>query len=170
MSFICHIHNYTEYNQQWNVFSAFNPSKCTHTWNSGQPPLRCPGCSALLKGLTSVVDNSSRSRDSNPQPRVTSSTLYPLGHNCPLESLPVPPRFELRSLDSKSRVLTITPWNLHSMIEDRGNVIALSCVSNQASCRVCLFINDAVFLNQQIPPDVTVFFVSHSCDFISNIC
>ncbi len=25
--FICHIHNYTEYNQQWNVFSAFNPSK-----------------------------------------------------------------------------------------------------------------------------------------------
>ncbi len=35
--FICHIHNYTEYNQQWNVFSAFNPSKCTHTWSSGQP-------------------------------------------------------------------------------------------------------------------------------------
>ncbi len=30
-----HIHNYTEYNQQWNVFSAFNPSKCTHTWSSG---------------------------------------------------------------------------------------------------------------------------------------
>ncbi len=29
--FICHIHNYTEYNQQWNVCSAFNPSKCTHT-------------------------------------------------------------------------------------------------------------------------------------------
>ncbi len=27
MSFICHIHNYTEYNEQWNVFSAFNPSK-----------------------------------------------------------------------------------------------------------------------------------------------
>ena len=24
----------------------------------------------------------------------------------------VPPRFELGSLDSKSRVLTITPWNL----------------------------------------------------------
>ncbi len=29
MSFICHIHNYTEYNEEWNVFSAFNPSKCT---------------------------------------------------------------------------------------------------------------------------------------------
>ncbi len=28
---ICHIHNHTEYNQQWNVFSAFNPSKCIHT-------------------------------------------------------------------------------------------------------------------------------------------
>ncbi len=72
--FICHIHNYTEYNQQWNVFSAFNPSKCTHTWSSG---------GALLKGLTPVVDNSCRSWDSNPQPRVTSPTLYPLGHGCP---------------------------------------------------------------------------------------
>ncbi len=36
MSFICHIHNYTEYNQQWNVFSAFLTS-------SGQPTLRRPG-------------------------------------------------------------------------------------------------------------------------------
>ncbi len=45
MSFICHIHNYTEYNQQWNVFSAFNPSKCTHTWSSGQPTQRRPGSS-----------------------------------------------------------------------------------------------------------------------------
>ncbi len=87
MSFICHIHNYTEYNQQWNVFSAFNPSKCTHTWSSGQPTLQHPrssrGFGALLKGLTSVMDNSSRSQDSNPQPRVTSLTLYPLGHDCP---------------------------------------------------------------------------------------
>ncbi len=30
--FIFHIHNHTEYNQQWNVFSAFNPSiKSVHT-------------------------------------------------------------------------------------------------------------------------------------------
>ncbi len=74
-----HIHNYTEYNQQWNVFSAFNPSKCTHTWSSGQPTLRHPGSSrefgALLKGLTTVVENSCRSRNSNTQPRVTSPTL-----------------------------------------------------------------------------------------------
>ncbi len=65
-------HNYTEYNLQWNVFSTFNPSKCT---NSGQPTLRHPGSSrgfgALLKGFTSVVDTSSRSRDSNPQPWIT---------------------------------------------------------------------------------------------------
>ncbi len=44
------------------VFSAFNPSKCTHTWSSEQPTLRRPGSSrgfgALLKRLTSVVDNS----------------------------------------------------------------------------------------------------------------
>ncbi len=69
------------------MFSKFNPSKCTHTWSSGQPTLRHPGSSwgfgALLKGLTSVMDNSCRSRDSNPQPQVTSSTLYPLGHDCP---------------------------------------------------------------------------------------
>ncbi len=85
MSFICHIHNYTEYNQQWNVFSAFNPS--THTWISGQPTLRHPGSSwrfgALLKGLTKVVDNSCWSQVSNPQPRITSPTLYPLGHDFP---------------------------------------------------------------------------------------
>ncbi len=43
MNFICHIHNYTEYNQQWNVFSAFSPSKCTHTWSSGQPTQAAPG-------------------------------------------------------------------------------------------------------------------------------
>ncbi len=54
------------------MFSAFNPSE----WSSGQPTLRHPGNSwgfgALLKGLTSVVDTSCQSRDSNPQPRVTS--------------------------------------------------------------------------------------------------
>ncbi len=78
--------SHTQYNQQWNVFSAFNPSKCTHTWSSGQPMLWRPGSSwrfsALLKGLTSVVDNSCRSRDSNPQPQITSPTLYSLGHDC----------------------------------------------------------------------------------------
>jgi len=38
---------------------------------------------ALLKGLTSVEDISCRSRDSNPQPRVTSPTLYPLEPRLP---------------------------------------------------------------------------------------
>ncbi len=55
---------------------------------SGQPTLRRPGSSwrfgALFKGLTSVVDNSCRSRDSNPQPRIISPTLYPLGRDCPM--------------------------------------------------------------------------------------
>ncbi len=57
-----------------------------HTWSSGQPTRRRPGSSwgfsALLKGLTSVVDNSCQSRDTNPQPRITSPTLYSLGHDC----------------------------------------------------------------------------------------
>ncbi len=107
------------------MFSAFNPSKCTHTpgavghthththpeqwaihthththleqWATHtHTHTHTPGAvgsrhwrpgRALLKGLTSVVDNSSQSRDSNPQPRVTSLTLYPLGHNCPINSL-----------------------------------------------------------------------------------
>ncbi len=58
MSFICHIHNYTKYNEE---------RMCS--WGFG----------ALLKGLTSVVDNSCQSRDSKPQPQVTSPTLYPVG-------------------------------------------------------------------------------------------
>ncbi len=41
------------------MFSAFNPSKCTHTWSSGQPTLQRPGSSwgfgAMLKGLTSFM-------------------------------------------------------------------------------------------------------------------
>ncbi len=65
------------------MFSAINPSK----WSRGQPTLQHPGSSwgfgALLKGLTAVVDTSCRSRDSNPQPWVSSPTLYPLGHYCP---------------------------------------------------------------------------------------
>ncbi len=73
LRFICHIHNYTEYNEEWNVFSAFNPSKCTHTWSSGQPTLRRPGSSWGFGALlTWVVDTSCQSRDSNPQPWVTS--------------------------------------------------------------------------------------------------
>ncbi len=117
MSFICHIHNYTEYNQQWNVFSAFNPSKWTHTWSSGQPTLRHPGSSwgfgALLKGLTSVIDNSCRSQDSNPHPQITSPTLYPLGHDCP-NYVPLPFFFCLRQADlltmHLSFFLNTAPW------------------------------------------------------------
>ncbi len=35
------------YNQQWNLFSLFNPSKCTHTWSTWSTlgALRCPGSS-----------------------------------------------------------------------------------------------------------------------------
>ncbi len=73
MSFICHIHNYTEYNEEWNLFSAFNPSKLEQ-WASdcAAPGKQFWGFGALLKGLTSVVDTSCRSRDLNPQPWVTS--------------------------------------------------------------------------------------------------
>ncbi len=58
----CHIHNYTEYNEEWNVFSAFNPSKCTH--------LEQWAADCAAPGEQSWT--SCRSRDSNPQPWVTS--------------------------------------------------------------------------------------------------
>ncbi len=32
------------------MFSELNPSKCTHTWSSGQPMLRCPGVRCLDQG------------------------------------------------------------------------------------------------------------------------
>ncbi len=88
MSFICHIHNYTEYNQQWNVFSAFNPSKCTHTRSSGQPILRRPGNSWGFSALLKVSPQSHQGcgfeiRTNNlGLPRVSNSTHYPLGHDC----------------------------------------------------------------------------------------
>ena len=49
-------------------------------------------------------------RDSNTQPSDLESDALPLRHG--VNFVKVPPRFELGSLDSKSRVLTITPWNL----------------------------------------------------------
>ncbi len=84
MSFICHIHNYTEYN----VFSAFNPSKCTHTRSSGQPTLQRPGSSwgfgALLKAQSWTLPARAGIRTHNlGLPRVSSPTLYPLGHDWP---------------------------------------------------------------------------------------
>ncbi len=65
------------------MFSAFNPSKCTHTWSSGQPTLRRSWGFGALPRLTSVVDSSCQSQDLNPQPWVSSPALYPLGHDCP---------------------------------------------------------------------------------------
>ncbi len=62
MSFICHIHNYTEYNEEWNVFSAFNPSKCTH--------LEQWAADCAAPGEQSWT--SCRSQDLNPQLWVTS--------------------------------------------------------------------------------------------------
>ncbi len=73
MSFIRHIHNYTEYNEEWNVFSAFNPSKSTHL----EPTVQRPGSSrGPPAGAGIRTHNLGLSRVSSP-------TLYPLGHDCP---------------------------------------------------------------------------------------
>ncbi len=74
-----------------NLCSAFNPSKCTYTWSSW-------GFGALLKGshLSRGIKSGESAGYSLPPPkipagletrthnlRVTSPTLYPLGHDCP---------------------------------------------------------------------------------------
>ncbi len=85
MSFIFHIHNYTEYNEEWNVFSAFNPSK----WSSGAADIAgaVGGSVPCSSGLTSVVDTFCQSQDSK-----TTTLVYlgfqvqrsnPLGHDLP---------------------------------------------------------------------------------------
>ncbi len=84
MSFICHIHNYTEYNEQWNVFSAFNPSKYTHTWSSGQLTLQASG---EQLGVRCLAQGSHLSRG---------------------QFLPEP-RFEPTTSGSKSNALSIRP-------------------------------------------------------------
>ncbi len=94
MSFICHIHNYTEYNQQWNVFSAFNPSKCTHTWSSGSRHCGARGavrgsvpCSRVSPQSWTLPARAGIRIHNLGLPRVSSPTLYPLGHDCPNEIL-----------------------------------------------------------------------------------
>ncbi len=89
MSFICHIHNYTEYNEEWNVFSAFNPSK----WSSRQPTLRRGAvggsvpCSRVSPQSWTLPARAGIRTTNLGLPQVSSTTLYPLGHDCPIRSL-----------------------------------------------------------------------------------
>ncbi len=96
------------------MFSAFNPSK----WSSGQPTLQRPGSSwgfgALLKGLTSVVDTSCQSRDSNAQPWVTSGFKS--------NTLSIRPRLPVR-VDPGSLACSNSP--LYFLQESRGTAGAV---------------------------------------------
>ncbi len=77
MSFICHIHNYTEYNEEWNVFSAFNPSKCTHTWKQWAADIAAPG---EQLGVRCLAQGSHLSRGHFlPEPGFEPTTLGDLG-------------------------------------------------------------------------------------------
>ncbi len=78
-----HTHTHTPHThlEQW----THTPHTHTHTPGAVGSRGSSRGFGALLKGLTSVVDNSCRSQDSNPQPRVTSPTLYPLEPRLPQE-------------------------------------------------------------------------------------
>ena len=61
----------------------------------------------------------------------------------PYGSAQVPPRFELGSLDSESRVLTVTPWNLWSTVGRAVHGISsletvLLYLSSNDSSKFCL--------------------------------
>ncbi len=85
-----------------NLCSSFNPSKCTHivvnTHTANTHPEQWGAVGGLVPWsrvspqsryrrwrkcplFTPSTNNSCRTRDSNPQPRLTSPTLYPLGHD-----------------------------------------------------------------------------------------
>ncbi len=84
MSFICHIHNYTEYNQQWNVFSAFNPSKCTHLeqWSANTAaPGEQSGVRCLAQGFH--LSRGQFLPEPRFEPTTSSPTLYPLEPQLP---------------------------------------------------------------------------------------
>ncbi len=93
----------------WNLCSAFNPSKCTHTHTVTTHPeqwaanVAAPGeqlgvrCLAQGSNLSHGIEGGESAGYSLPPPtipagpetrthdlRVTSPTLYPLGHDCPL--------------------------------------------------------------------------------------
>ncbi len=105
------------------LLSAPNPNFACNNQSSR-------GFGALLKGLTSVVDNSCRSRDSDPQPRVTSPTLYPLEPRLPTcrgstcahwhpsswwrsrrpPSLPMPRNGTAYAFESLSRFYCVIQW------------------------------------------------------------
>ncbi len=106
MSFICHIHNYTEYNEEWNVFSTFNPSKCTH--------LEQWAADCAAPGEQSWT--SCRSRDSNPQLWVTSGfKSNALSNTLSTKEAVVPPSSFLAggmNFPPPSRMLN--PWQFSS--------------------------------------------------------
>ncbi len=55
-----------------NVFSAFNPSKCTHTWSSGQADTAAPG---EQLGVRCLAQGSHLSREQFlPEPRFEPTT------------------------------------------------------------------------------------------------
>uniref|UniRef100_A0A0E9WAR8 Uncharacterized protein n=1 Tax=Anguilla anguilla TaxID=7936 RepID=A0A0E9WAR8_ANGAN len=65
-------------------------------------------------------------------------TLFFYEHVCfPLQKDEVPPRFELGSLDSKSRVLTITPWDLIAPALVRSNLGHLHVLLKRLKIMTC---------------------------------
>ncbi len=132
------------------MFSAINPSKCTHTWSSGQPTLRCPGSSwgfsALLKGLLKMRF---LRWDSNPHVQVTSLTLYPLGHGCPNTECSRPVLdVDCKQTWMKQHASTVSKWVIES-IEFLNKLVE----------SVNLFLNDSKF-NKFVDKVLMIFWIT----------
>ncbi len=87
---ICHIHNYTEYYEQWNVFSAFNPSKLEQWAADCVAPGEQFGvsvpCSRVSPQSWTLPAGARIWTHNLGLPWVLSPTFYPLGHDCPIMS------------------------------------------------------------------------------------
>ncbi len=98
------------------MFSAFNPSNCTH--------LEQWAADCAAPGEQSWT--SCRSRDANPQPWVTSgfkSNAYPLGHDCLIYSHIIETKMMLYKIDFKienRQIIYLTEHKLETCQQQTG--------------------------------------------------
>ena len=99
-------------------------------------------------------------RDSNTQPSDLESDALPLRHGVKL--CEVLPRFELGSLDSKSRVLTITPWDPSYCIVSKKE-----CILKLMLEQIRILFLDKIELPKMISPDLKARQTQHSVFYYS---
>ncbi len=113
-------------------FSAFNPSKCAHTWSSGQPTLQHPGSSL---GVRCLAQGSH------------------LSHGQFLSEQ----RFKPTTSGYKSNALTIRPWLPHKLITSMPRRIEAVIKAKGASTKYWVHIQKINILSRR--PTIHKFFI-----------